>query len=328
MIAQIYLSLSDLCVLGPKQVNPEAETAELLIESHCEKLGIRLPHFQEYTTMSSFLYPRASVERLVAIDILTNLLYYTDDLFSSNRADTEAADDVAMWKVFQNSILILRYGMMPKESLPLYATCMKLRELMLRLSSEAWLYRLATSLENHFKSTTLAIQAIMQDGVPSVDRYIAIREHDSGMHPTIDLLELGYGIFVPDDVLHHPTLQILRECTIRLGGLMNDLFSYHKEVILQGQRFNLVNVLMESKGWDFATAVHKVVWLLNGYSETFLNYERCLPAFATDEMNCIVRLYVQGLKDQIIATYHWQMCTNRYRSPDSPFVELRELLPA
>lgn len=326
MTAQHLLSLSDLRVIGPVQINRQAQLAEWMIEDYCERLGIKLPHFQEYTTMSSYLYPSASLERLVAIDILTNLLYYTDDLFSSARADPDDADDIAMWKVFENCILILRYGIMPKESLPLYATSMKLRELMLRLASDAWLSRLATSLENHFKSTTLSLQSIMQDGILDVGRYIAVREHDSGMYPTIDLLELGSDIYLPDEVLNHPVVQILRECTIRLGGLMNDLFSYHKEVILQGQRFNLVNVLMESKGWCFEETVHKVVLMLNGYTETFLNYEQCLPTYPNEDTNQKLQIYVQGLRDQIIATYHWQMATNRYRSPESPFPELRTIL--
>jgi hypothetical protein len=327
-------SLSDLKVIGPAQVHPQADEAERKIEAYCQYLGIKLPHFHEYTTMSSYLFPHAGTERLVVIDVLTNLLYYIDDIYSMNRGDEErndALDSPAMMTIFRNCLDILRRGtlqngMRPDFNEPLYRTMKALHDDMLRLSSQAWLERLVNDLEDHFRYSLLPVDAIMTNGRLDINKYINVREHDSGMHPTIDLLELGFGIFIPDEVRRDPVIDTLRTSTIRIGGLMNDIFSYHKEVVKLGSYFNLISVYMLGEGMDFEEAVDQAVDLVNGFTETFLEYEHTLPDFSNEELNRDVQLYVLGLRDQIIATYHWQMSTNRYRSPDSPFPELRELL--
>jgi hypothetical protein len=326
MLNQKLLTLSDLRVIGPKHINPQSAEAEQRAEIYCRNLGIWLPHLQEYTTMSAYLHPHASVERLTAIIILNNLLYYIDDIHSSDRSNAEEGDDLVMMEIYRNCMALLYLGQMPADRNPLYDTCKVIRDLVLDLSSEDWLRRLAMSLKDHLQATTLSIQEIMVDGVLDVNRYIELRELDSGMHPTIDMIELGLDMFLPNEVIHHPQIETLRICTIRLGGLVNDLFSYHKEVILSGQRFNLVNVLMENRGCRFEEAVNECVLMLNQYSDTFVATEQELPDFGDDDLNYCVQLYVRGLRDQILATYHWQMSTNRYRSPDSPFPELRVLL--
>jgi hypothetical protein len=326
-------SLSDLKVIGPVQIHPQADEAERRIEAYCQYLGIRLPHFDEYTTMSSYLFPRAGTERLVVIDVLTNLLYYIDDIYSMNRGESErndALDSRTMMTIFKNCLDILRRGTLkngtrPDFNEPLYRTMKALHDDMLRLASQAWLERLVNDLEDHFRHSLLPVDAIMTDGRPDLNKYIAIREHDSGMRPTIDLLELGFGIYIPDEIRRHPVIDTLRTCTIRIGGLMNDMFSYHKEVVKLGSYFNLISVYMQGEGMEFDDAVDHAVELVNGFTETFLEYEQKLPDFGDPELNRDVQLYVLGLRDQIIATYHWQMSTNRYRSSDSPFPELREL---
>jgi hypothetical protein len=327
-------SLSDLKVIGSVQIHPQAEEAERRIEAYCQYLGIKLPHFDEYTTMSSYLFPHAGTERLVVIDVLTNLLYYIDDIYSMNRGEQErnnALDSQTMMTIFKNCLDILRKGTLgngetPDLREPLYRTMKALHDDMLRLASQAWLDRLVNDLQDHFRYSLLPVEAIMTNGRPDINKYITVREHDSGMRPTIDLLELGFGIFIPEAVRQHPVISILRTCTIRIGGLMNDIFSYHKEVTKLGSYFNLIAVYMHGEGLSFDDAVDQAVDFVNGFTETFLEYEHNMPDFGDPKLNHDVELYVLGLRDQIIATYHWQMSTNRYRAPDSPFPELRQLI--
>ncbi len=327
-------SLSDLEVIGPVQIHPQAEEAERRIEQYCHQLGIHLPHFDEYTTMSSYLFPHASLERLVVIDVLTNLLYYIDDIYSMNRGEDErgdAPDSATMLRIFTNCLAILDNGTLKDGEAvdmtePLYRTMKALHDDMRRLAPDVWRKRLVASLEDHFRHSLLPVDAIMTNGFLNLEKYVYVREHDSGMHPTIDLLELGLDIFIPDEIRRHPVLDTLRVCTMRIGGLMNDIFSYHKEVVKLRSHFNLIVVFMQSENLDFDEAVDRAVEFVNGFTRTFLEYEQKLPDFGDAKLNHDVRLYVQGLRDQIIATYHWQMSTNRYRSADSPFPELRHML--
>lgn len=97
--------------------------------------------------------------------------------------------------------------------------------------------------------------------------------------------------------------------------------SFHKEA--GEHRFNLVMVFMELQGLSFADVVHESVKVVNGYITDFLQHERNLPDFGDARVNHQLRLYVQGIKDHIGASWHWQLATDRYSAPDSPFAELR-----
>lgn len=318
------LTLSDLLVIAPTQINPDAEEAERIIEAYCRELGIWLPHFQEYTTMSSYLFPRTSVERLVAIDIFTNLLYFIDDVFDRNKPSK--VSEIEIRKVFENCIRAMQYGVVPQDKHMLYPTCLELHRQFAALNSQAWIDRMAESLLQHFKATTYSIDDILKLSGDAVTQYIAIRELDSGMRPTMNLIELAYGIYLPEEVLNHEVMRRLTLRTARVGGLMNDIFSYEKEVLALNSRFNLITVLMESQQLSFDEAVHVAVGMLNEFVLGFLEMEKELPTWEDAKIDRMVRQYVEGLKDQIIATWHWQMSTNRYRSPNSPFPELRTLL--
>lgn len=326
MLNQRLMTLSDLKIIGPKRLNPHAAEAERIAEAYCRDLGIWLPNFQEYTTMPGYLHPDADRECLITIIMIDNFLYYIDDLFTSSRSNPDEEDDVEMQKIYRNFIPILKYGQMPEEEHMLYTSCKFIRDRVIKLAPEAWLQRVTDSLVRHLTTSTLSVQAIMVNGVPDIDRYIHLREYDSGMEPTLELLEMEMDAYLPVEVKAHPTIHELSVNTMRIGSLMNDLFSYYKEVIVNGQRFNLVQVLMESRKLSFDEAVHESILMLNNFTDTFLELEQQLPDFGDEDINHRVRLYVKGMRNAIIATYHWQMETNRYRSPDSPFPELRVLL--
>lgn len=326
MLNQRLMTLSDLHVIGPERINPHAAEAERRAEVYCQELGIWLPNFHEYNTMSRYLHPDADLERLTAIIVIYNFLYYIDDIHTSNRSNPDEEDDVLMQSIYRNFIPILMHGEMPSSRNPLYETCKLIREFILKLAPEAWLQRIVTSLAQHLTTSTYSVQAIMVDGVPDLDKYIHLRNFDSGMVSCVELIELEMGIFLSDEVLNDPTIQQLRLCVMRVGALMNDIFSYHKETILNGQRFNLINVLMESRDITFDEAASEAINIVNGFSTDFVEYERQVPEFDNPDLNYMVSRYVRGLRNEMLAIYHWQMSTNRYRSPDSPFPELRVLL--
>jgi hypothetical protein len=81
------------------------------------------------------------------------------------------------------------------------------------------------------------------------------------------------------------------------------------------------------EGASFSQAVDQVITVLNGMVERFEELEGQQPLFRNSADNQLVARYFRGLRHEITAAYHWQFSTTRYRSPDSPFVELRQPLP-
>ncbi len=328
MIETRLQTLSDIYVIGEKQVNPNAEVAEHLIENLCKSTGIWLPHFQDYTTMASYLFPRTTVERLVSIGLVYNLLYYIDDIYDRHMKDKpNPMQELYLRKVFENCIRIIMQGYQPEDHHLVYPICYELHMRFNTLStSKMWMKRFISSLLRHLNSTTYSLDDIVEAECDMVEQYISLRELDAGMDPTMDFIEFATDVMIPTEILHHPTIRKMsRHCSI-FASLANDLFSYEKEVVRFNSRFNLVAVLMDSWGYTFEEAVHNSVRFLNRSTADYLKNEANLPVWKDEEWNRLTQLYVEGLRDQILATWYWQMSTNRYRSPDSPFPELRTLL--
>jgi hypothetical protein len=164
---------------------------------------------------------------------------------------------------------------------------------------------------------------IIDSNIDIVEGYINLRILDAGMHPMIDTVEFAQGIILPDLVIESEYLRGMREYVARLGSLLNDIFSYTKEIIETNSRFNLICVLEDYYGYSFEDAVQRTVDIVNDEVEAFNAKARNIPSWGDKNIDKDVALYVKGLKDQINACWHWQMSTNRYRSDKSPFPELR-----
>lgn len=326
MFQEKLLTLSDVQIVDAARVNPHAAEAERIIEDLCRQLGIWLPHIQEYNTMSAYLFPRTTTERLVAIGLFNNLLYFIDDVYDRNKHNPEADDEIHMRHVFENCFKIIFYGLTPDDDHRLYPVCFELHRQFKKLGSDTWLRRFTFNLLQHLKATTYSLGDIMKDNSDGVAEYIRLRELDSGMHPTINFIEFAYDICLPDEVLNHPFIRRIGLHCARYAGLLNDIFSYEKEVLALGSEFNLLSVMMTYYELSFEEAVHESVMLLNQCVEDFLHDEQRIPRWEDERVNQMVQLYVQGLHDQMIASWHWQISTNRYRSPNSPFAELRTVL--
>jgi hypothetical protein len=320
------LQLSDIKCIGKARTNPLADEAERISEEYCRVLGLKTSGYKGINTMCRYLHPDANLERLVALNMFYNLLWYMDDTLISAQERSIDENDVWLQNLYRNCAPILLSGTMPEEDHVLYTGCLKLRELFVKLCPEWWMKKLVKSVSTHLHSTTLSINEIMVDGKPDVEKFLKLREIDSAMPLTIDMIFLEMDIFLKDEVLNDPIISQLTAITSLYGFLTNELMSYHKEVILAGSRFNLINVLMEARNFTFEEAVHEAVVLINSKVESFLEYEKKIPDFDDAEINRQVKLYVQGLRNEFLGSWHWQWTTNRYRSVDSPFPELRIML--
>jgi len=319
--------LSQINVRSSAQVNPHASIAENIIEHKCRELGIWLPQLKDYTTMSAYLFPTASVQRLVTLGTYNNFLFFIDDQFDRHaKEEINHEEEIYMRKVFDNCANILLNGHIPSGSHILYDTCIDLRKQFLSHTSELWLQRLVTSNLAHLKASTHTIEDIINSNADVVQGYINLRLLDAGMHPTIDGLEFARDIMLSDEIINSEYLRDMREIVSKIGALSNDLFSYTKEIVHTESRFNLVCVLEDYGGYSFEHAVMKSIEIVNESIDQFYAKTQQIPKWDDKQINKDVAIYVEGLRDIVIACWHWQISTNRYRSEYSPFPELRNPL--
>lgn len=319
MLNNSSLSLCDIRVIDSLKKNPHAARAETQATIACQELNIKLDNFDDYNTMSSYLFPTADYNELLAIIMLNNLLFYIDDLHDRNVEGV--MDNVTRRNMFEDIIEVFKTGLIKDSTSLMQAAGFGIRELFMPYADKRWLKRLIENTQKHFIATTYNVSDIQDIGRLTVDKYIELREHDSGMVPTVDLIEFANNFYMPQDLLDNEVIQKAISCTTRSAALMNDLFSYEKEVIDLDSDFNLIAIYMQSLGLSFEEAVHRSVEDVNADIDLFIELRDYLP---DDE---IAVSFYDALADQINAAWHWQYVgTNRYRSLRSPFPELRNLL--
>jgi hypothetical protein len=322
-IATSSVSLAKLKVPAIKQVNPYAAGAEQAAKELCFELGIGLPHIDNYNTMSAFLFPEASHERLVTLILFFNFLYYVDDVYDRHVPGTRN-NDADLFGTFLTAAKVFATGashLVTDE--PILRAAYELHCQFASMMPRIWLSRFAASLMAHLKSSLMGLEDLEHETGTLVERYNRIRSHDAGMESTLDLIEFAGNFVLESRFLNHRAIQDARKQVTDYCGLSNDLFSFEKEVVQHNSEFNVVTVMMR-EGASFESAVDQVIAQLNDMVDHFDELWSQLPLYGDADTNKLIEEYFAGLQYQLSAAYHWQFSTTRYRSPNSPFIELRE----
>ena len=328
MTTKKLLTFTDYLVIGPRNEHPEADEANDETARICEQNNIALPHFAEYNTLTGYMYPRTTKDRLVTLNLWVDYLFFIDDYYDRN-TDHQYKDNLDDYRrLLQTAVRVMCEGYEPDHEHVIYPAAKLIYERLSAIVPSQWLSeRFQQAMLDHLNASTLTIDDIYADGDINVDQYVHYREMDSGMYPTIYLLEPAFGIYLSDEVFNHPFIKRIIQLCNRIATLSNDIFSYEKEVIRLGADFNLIKLIEDAKGVSFDEALHEVVAMINEDTQEFLLLQDDIPDFGDAAINESVEKFTLGIYDHIVGAYHWQMSTNRYRSPNSPIPELREMLP-
>ncbi len=320
------LTLEDHVVIGTKQIHPLAYEINQKTEQICREFGIYYGTedlFRERNYMMTYALPGGDPERLITLNIYNHVLWYIDDMYDRNQLNM-AEHKAQLKQLYQNCCEIILTGKYPQEQHILYDVCMELyNRFQKQPAHPSWLPMFVDYTTAHLQSTTKGYEALLVDGKPSVERYIALREHDSGMYPTIYYVPFVYELNLSTDEIE--AFKTINQLTAQVGSLSNDIFSYEKEVLRFGSKFNLIAVIQAAYNLSEEEAISEAIKIVNEKSRAFeAEYAALLaqPNLTPDQ-----RLYIKGLHDICAATYYWQVSINRYRSINSPHPMLRQLLP-
>lgn len=139
----------------------------------------------------------------------------------------------------------------------------------------------------------------------------------------LECIEVAQGIYLPDNVFRDTTMKELFQLVSRIGWLSHDIFSYEKEVMVLGTRGNIIPIFMENYNLSFESAANQAIEMVNNDIIRFGELEKNLPRFRDEVIDCNVKGYVEGMRNMVVSMVHWQQRSNRYRSSNSPFPELR-----
>ncbi|MCA1186749.1 MULTISPECIES: germacradienol/geosmin synthase [unclassified Saccharopolyspora] len=169
---------------------------------------------------------------------------------------------------------------------------------------DSWLWELGNQLQNR---------------IPDPVDYIEMRRRTFGSDLTMSLCRLSHGNVVPPEIYRTRTLRSIENAAADYACLLNDVFSYQKEIEYEGELHNCILVVQNFLDCDKDRAVRVVVDLMNARMSQFQHVvAEELPAlfeqFDLDDAAREVLLgYVEELRNWLSGILVWHDGCYRYQ---------------
>lgn len=158
--------------------------------------------------------------------------------------------------------------------------------------------------------------------VPDPVDYIEMRRHTFGSDLTMSLCRLAHGDRIPPEVYGTGPVQALEKSAMDWAMLVNDVFSYQKEIEYEGEIHNGVLVAQTFFDCDYAAGLAMIGDLINGRMRQFghlVAHE--LPVVCADlklsaEARAGLDGYVRDLEHWMSGILAWHEGCRRYREDD------------
>ena len=308
--------------------NPEADRHTRRSQAAAFELGVLETglladqrRFEAFVAADGWAYPTAAPERLYAAGGFNQWLYLLDDQYDDH--PTLGRDPAAVRHIMEHTFTVLKSGVLPDKPTAFDRWTREIRGRLVRLAPEGWFARfLADTHDYLFRGSLVVMEQWATNQVLSVEDYCELRLYDSSLHAVFDVVELAVDARFPPGLLGHPALAELRRCAARHVAFANDLFSYHKEVIRHGSRFNLLHVLQEQHRLSLAEALAEALAILEADVDRFVTIEASLPR-TSPEVDAALARYTDALKGWMTGNVAFSKVSARFRAPDAVFFELR-----
>lgn len=307
---------------APSRFGPDALTGA---EEFCRRHGIWLEAGgAHYNSMTPYLHPNpVSAERMTLIGIYNAILFWLNDTVGREKfAALTGAEQEQARETVRRLTRLLGTGEIGPDPVPVEAATAEFLARLTPLADPAWLRGFLADTVAHLLPAIRDQNARTRGDVLTVAGYIDLRSHVSGMYPAIALCEFGRDSYLAWDRVHAaglaPDLHRLRQLTVEIGALMNDMFSFEKECIADGADFNLVPIcLLESPDATLADAVARAAAVVRDRLTEF----RLVAARLSEEVpRRMAPADVPTLAGQVAdmvacvqATWVWQVVTHRYK---------------
>ncbi|MFI0977304.1 family 2 encapsulin nanocompartment cargo protein terpene cyclase [Streptomyces sp. NPDC021093] len=152
-----------------------------------------------------------------------------------------------------------------------------------------------------------------EDRVPEVWEYLAMRQFNN-FRPCPTITDTVGGYELPADLHAQPAMQRVIAFAGNASTIVNDLYSYTKELAAPGKHLNLPVVLAEREDLSERDAYLKAVEVHNDLMHAF---EAEAAALAADCPVPSVQRFLRGVAVWVDGNHHWhQTNTFRYSLPD------------
>lgn len=169
--------------------------------------------------------------------------------------------------------------------------------------TESWLWELANQIHHR---------------VPDPVDYLEMRRATFGSDLTLRMCRMGHGPAVPPEVYRSGPVRSLETAAMDYACLLNDCFSYQKEIEYEGELHNGILVVQTFFGCDYPTALGVVHDLMTRRMQQFEHVATNeLPVVyedfdLSDEARATMEGYVTELRNWLSGILHWHSNVRRY----------------
>ncbi len=171
----------------------------------------------------------------------------------------------------------------------------------------SWLWELANQVQNR---------------IPDPVDYIEMRRKTFGADLTMSLSRIGHGQRVPEEIYQSGPMRSLENSAADYATLLNDVFSYQKEIEFEGEIHNGVLVVQNFFDCDYPSALAVVHDLMNSRMRQFQHVAAHeLPALYADfdlgaDTRAILDGYVRELENWLAGILNWHRGCDRYKESE------------
>ncbi|WP_329269541.1 germacradienol/geosmin synthase Cyc2 [Streptomyces sp. NBC_01451] len=171
--------------------------------------------------------------------------------------------------------------------------------------TESWVWELANQIQNR---------------VPDPIDYLEMRRATFGADLTMSLCRIGHGRAVPPEVYRSGPVRSLENAAVDYACLINDVFSYQKEIEYEGEIHNGILVVQNFFGCDYPTALGIIHDLMTQRMQQFEHVAAHeFPVLyedfkLTEEARETMDGYVAELRNWLAGILNWHREVPRYRS--------------
>lgn len=179
--------------------------------------------------------------------------------------------------------------------------------------------RFRTSIEDMCESWLWEVANQRQNRVPDPVDYIEMRRMTFGSDLTMSLSRIGHGSALPEEIYRSRPVQAMEAAAADFACLLNDVFSYQKEIEFEGEIHNAVLVVQNFLDCGPQEAMDVVGDLMAARMQEFQHItETQLPAlFDEFDLDPAARTVLAGyageLRDWLSGILTWHEGCDRYK---------------
>lgn len=326
--------LPDFYVPWPARINPNLEGARTHSKAWARAMGILDPSPEEvpvdvwdearfdamdYAQLCAYTHPEAPGP---VLDLITDWyvwVFYFDDHFLE--VYKRSKDQVGAKRYLDGLRAFMPLDLAKAKASPTNPVERALLDLWFRTvpsHAEAWRRRFFESTTNLLDESTWELSNISERRVSNPIEYIEMRRKVGGAPWSADLVEHAVSVEVPDRIAATRPMRVLKDSFSDAVHLRNDLFSYEREILDEGELSNGVLVFERFLRVDTQRAADLVNDVLTARVQQFEHtaLTELPPLFEEFALNPMERAevltYLRGLQDWQSGGHEWHMRSSRY----------------